>query len=257
VSRASGASQGSVRVGLSAATRDRLDPTDLLSEVPMTAGATRRSRSALLVFAFLLVRAVAAAQTITEFPVPSAPGYITAGSDGNVWFGASGDKIVRMTTTGNVTEFPLPPHFDMTVYGLTSGPDGNIWYVRSRSFVDFDLDFGRLGRVTPAGGVTEFSFDESLSGITVGPDGNIWFTGSGLNHILRMTTAGQRDSQQRSRAVLLRPDHAGPVSFRHGSCRSWARRRGWVDRPTSPRRRSRSSAGEGDIAGPAARYRSP
>ena len=133
----------------------------------------------------------ASAQTITEFPVPSSPGYITAGSDGNLWFGASGDKIVRMTTSGNLTEFPLPPHFDLHVYGLTSGPDGNVWYVRSRSFIDFEPDFGRVGRVTPAGGVTEFSFDDTLSGITIGPDANLWFTGSGRSNIYRMTTAGQ------------------------------------------------------------------
>ena len=100
------------------------------------------SRSTLLPCAvFLLVAGVPlAAQTITEVPVPSSPGYITAGSDGNLWFGASGDKIVRMTTSGNLTEFPLPPHFDMHVYGLTSGPDGNVWYVRSRSNLEFRVD---------------------------------------------------------------------------------------------------------------------
>ncbi|MEO8347538.1 MAG: Virginiamycin B lyase, partial [Acidobacteriota bacterium] len=133
----------------------------------------------------------ASGQAITEFPVPAGPTRIVAGSDGNLWFGASGDKIVRMTTTGSVTEFALPPHFDMTIYGITAGPDGNVWYVRSRSFLDFERDFGRVGRVTPAGVVTEFSFDETLSGITVGPDGNLWFTGSGLSRIHRMTTGGQ------------------------------------------------------------------
>ena len=53
-----------------------------------------------------------AAQTITEFPIPTAgsyPGGITAGPDGNLWFAeGTAQKIGRITTAGVVTEFPIP-----------------------------------------------------------------------------------------------------------------------------------------------------
>ena len=59
-------------------------------------------------------------------------------------------------------------------YGIAAGPDGNLW------FTEYDGD--RIGRITPAGVVTEFS-----AGITRtatdrdhgGPDGNLWFTEAG------------------------------------------------------------------------------
>ena len=54
------------------------------------------------------------------------------------------------------------------------GPDGNLW------FTEFVGD--RIGRITPAGVVTEFSAGITPSsdphGITAGPDGNLWFTES-------------------------------------------------------------------------------
>jgi virginiamycin B lyase len=36
----------------------------------------------------------------------------------------------------------------------------------------------QIGRITPAGVITEFSegLTDSPSGITAGPDGNLWFT---------------------------------------------------------------------------------
>ncbi len=56
--------------------------------------------------------------------------------------------------------------------GIATGPDGNLW------FTERNLD--RIGRITPAGVVTEFgtgiSPDANLRRITAGPDGNLWFT---------------------------------------------------------------------------------
>ncbi|HEY0144391.1 MAG TPA: hypothetical protein VGF48_26140 [Thermoanaerobaculia bacterium] len=50
---------------------------------------------------------------LTEIPVPTQykkPSGITVGPDNNLWFTlATGDKIVRMTTAGAFTEFPVSP----------------------------------------------------------------------------------------------------------------------------------------------------
>lgn len=76
--------------------------------------------------------------------------------------------------------------------GITAGPDGNVWFT--------ELIGNRIGRITPAGAVTEFS--EGMSpgksgysmsgplGIATGPDGNLWFT-RGMNNLIgRITPAG-------------------------------------------------------------------
>ena len=53
-----------------------------------------------------------AAQTVTEFPIPtsaSSPAGIAAGPDGNLWFTeVDANKIGRITPAGVVTEFPIP-----------------------------------------------------------------------------------------------------------------------------------------------------
>ncbi|MDB5043154.1 MAG: lyase-like protein [Candidatus Eremiobacteraeota bacterium] len=79
--------------------------------------------------------------TITEFPavppsgtcgtpfVGAEPFGIAAGNDGNLWFTESGSgKVARMSTTGAITEFPVPS-------GALSGPtfiirsaDKNLWF---------------------------------------------------------------------------------------------------------------------------------
>jgi streptogramin lyase len=56
-------------------------------------------------------------------------------------------------------------------YGITAGPDGNLWLVENGANL--------IGRITLAGGLTEFSIPTPYSAaqmITVGPDGNLWFT---------------------------------------------------------------------------------
>jgi len=70
--------------------------------------------------------------------------------------------------------------------GITAGPDGNLWFT--------EFDGNRIGRITPAGVVTEFSAGISAGaypyGITAGPDGNLWFTEYYSNRIGRITPAG-------------------------------------------------------------------
>jgi streptogramin lyase len=98
---------------------------------------------------------------------------LTAGPNGDIWFtDRVNDKIVRITRSGNVTLYNLPP-FGQLTGSITAGPDGNIWATKAFS--------GRILRITPEGVVTEFSVGMDNPGrIATGPDGNLWFTASNL-----------------------------------------------------------------------------
>lgn len=130
---------------------------------------------------------------------------MVTGPDGNVWFThhgggkffgpqprvpsptdieASYETIGRITPSGEVTHFRLPGQQDVypdqasaekvrDAWGITAGSDGNLWFTRPPETV---------GRITPAGAITEFpaSGDSANNGwITPGPDGNVWFAGNG------------------------------------------------------------------------------
>jgi virginiamycin B lyase len=75
---------------------------------------------------------ISPAGVITEFAVGGRmPLGITAGRDGNLWFTAAGlpGGIGRITTSGSVTFFKLPPPAGSTQQvGIAQGPDGRIWF---------------------------------------------------------------------------------------------------------------------------------
>jgi streptogramin lyase len=83
----------------------------------------------------------------------------------------------------SVTEFGIPTP-DTEPIGITRGPDGNLWFA----------DIHAIGRITPAGVVTEFSQGLAAGSepveIAAGPDGNVWFTEGGTDRIGRITPAG-------------------------------------------------------------------
>jgi|GEM_PF-6185343 len=70
------------------------------------------------------------------------------------------------------------------VSALTSGPDGNVWFTDSAAH--------KIGRITPAGTITEFALSSSSSPahITPGHDGSLWFTDNALDEIARITVQG-------------------------------------------------------------------
>jgi virginiamycin B lyase len=95
--------------------------------------------------------------SITEFTIfatdedfqtlaPALAG-ITLGPDGALWFtladiaGDEPDSIGRITTSGNLTEFPLPAN-DSEPRGIATGPDGAIWFTQ--------VDSNKIGRITAA-----------------------------------------------------------------------------------------------------------
>jgi virginiamycin B lyase len=123
--------------------------------------------------------------TFFTSPTPGAnPHGITVGPDGALWFTEfSGNQIGRMTTRGVFTEFgPVTGSPDR----ITLGPDGNLWFTEP-----FPFD-SRIGRITPAGVITEFQLanrDEPRD-IVAGPDGNLWFTAYGTGQLARITPEG-------------------------------------------------------------------
>jgi uncharacterized protein (TIGR03437 family) len=114
------------------------------------------------------------------------PSGIVAGPDGAVWFTEYGaGKIGRITTSGVLTEFPVPTVSGALPYGIAAGPDGALWFT--------DLGTNAIGRVTTTGRFTEFTIPTARSNparIAAGPDGALWFTESDAAQIGRITTAG-------------------------------------------------------------------
>lgn len=70
--------------------------------------------------------------------------------------------------------------------GVAAGLDGNVWFTET-------ANRGHVGRVTPAGAVTEWPTPTANSAphqIAAGPDGSMWFTEYAANRIGRITPAG-------------------------------------------------------------------
>jgi streptogramin lyase len=126
---------------------------------------------------------ITTAGRVSYFSLPSHAGFpdaIGSGPDGALWLtvDAQNAGIYRVTTTGVFTRHSLPRPLDyMYLQGIVSGPDGNLWF----TVLDYTANLSFIGRITPAGAVTEFATPVSQSapqGITVGPDQAIWFAGS-------------------------------------------------------------------------------
>jgi streptogramin lyase len=68
--------------------------------------------------------------------------------------------------------------------GVTPGPDGNMWFVT--------LGTGKIGKITPSGGVTEYAtgFSSYVNSIVTGPDGNLWFTNTNFAKVGKITPTG-------------------------------------------------------------------
>jgi streptogramin lyase len=92
----------------------------------------------------------------------------------------------------SITPFPVPTAGSIPT-DLAAGPDGNLWFTEEFA--------SQIGRITPAGTVSEFALPGDDKGpllMTAGPDGNLWFTEIGelgattgaQSYIGRMTIAG-------------------------------------------------------------------
>lgn len=169
-------------------------------------GAARRASGLVLMVVAIGVLSVPAPSAgavplgeITEFNVPVNPDpdygsaspfplSVTAGPDGNLWYTKyMNGQIGRLSTTGTVTEFPLPTKLGRPV-GIAAGPDGNLWFAIQGTTPSKHA----IGRSTPSGTITEFPIPTTAVAeeIAPGSDGNLWFTEPGGNRIGRITPSG-------------------------------------------------------------------
>jgi streptogramin lyase len=143
--------------------------------------------------------------------ISGTPGDIAAGRDGNLWFidplseTNNAQDVAKITPSGGVTEFPMAAAdgSGIFVHSLIAGPDGNMWFTGIQKqctrtgtpseppppppppsgptavtaiVTEYCGQFRRIGKITPAGVVTDYTGPEVFPGdITTGPHGNLWF----------------------------------------------------------------------------------
>ena len=95
---------------------------------------------------------------------------MAVGADHKFYIVDESSNIVRVTTKGHAQSFPIPSGDNTSIDGLALGPDGNIWFA----------EFNHIGKITPSGKITEFSYPSGYStnqygGVSAGSDGNVWF----------------------------------------------------------------------------------
>jgi streptogramin lyase len=119
-----------------------------------------------------------------EFATTGGLRDIVTGPDGNLWFTKGIGAIGRITPAGTLLpDFAAGISPGASPNSIALGPDGNIWFTEAAG----------IGRITPAGTVTEFSLvpnDDPSSKITAGPDGNVWFTQFNDDRVGRITPDG-------------------------------------------------------------------
>jgi streptogramin lyase len=120
--------------------------------------------------------------------LPNTTSNIISGPDGDLWVAVEptpgAAAIDRIGLNGSVTSFPVSVGSSgsaLQIVSLTTGPDGNVWFDANfaPTFTDSQVV---IGKVTPAGQVTEFPpipVSAGLGGvansIVSGPDGDLWF----------------------------------------------------------------------------------
>jgi streptogramin lyase len=123
------------------------------------------------------------------------------------WLGAGGSVLLLSLFTlvgvapalalaaaaGQVSEFPVPQGFPGTPPGfpgnaMVRGSDGNVWFL---DVVGFNPGQESIGRITPAGQISEFGTPTAVSDpqdIALGSDGNIWFNEDSAHAVGRILT---------------------------------------------------------------------
>jgi streptogramin lyase len=116
---------------------------------------------------------------------------LITGSEGNLWFSDNG-SIGKLTMSGKITYYPVPPHGIAQPRHIAQGPEGDIWFTTE--------NYSIVGKMTPAGVVTEYTLtpppgDKKAepSVIVAGPDGNMWVADIGGNEyhaVWKITPSG-------------------------------------------------------------------
>ncbi len=125
-----------------------------------------------------------------------APGNITDGPNGNIWYlYSSGDGIGEVTPTGpttaSITGYTFPnsgTNVNRSLHAIAAGPGGDVWFtetVTNNGIAQFEI-----GKITPSGTITEYAQPTggtdpltSGGGLTEGSDGNLYVAESGTDQI--------------------------------------------------------------------------
>jgi streptogramin lyase len=118
------------------------------------------------------------AGTNVEYPLPDAangavPWGLVNGPDGNLWFTDVNNTTVmvgKITTTGNITEYPLAPNCNspLSFIPIVKAKDNNLWVAAqcSGGYV--------MGSVTTSGIATTYPVGSLVTSLIVGPDKQLW-----------------------------------------------------------------------------------
>jgi streptogramin lyase len=114
------------------------------------------------------------------------PGPVAVGPGNTFWVGNSANcpKITRVTSSGQVTDFPVKGANG--VWGVAQGPDGNMWFTAA----DGPKINAYVGKITSSGQITQYPIKDQGDGIAVGPEGNLWITLPFVGRIISMTPQG-------------------------------------------------------------------
>jgi virginiamycin B lyase len=124
---------------------------------------------------------------VTEFPLPqlySGPMAIVEADNGDAWFiEYFGDRIGRVTPSGELSEFTLPE--ESRPRDIAIDAQGDAWFTQEGS--------RKIGRMDTAGKLKQFELPAGVipGDIAAALDGRLWFTEGKLGRIGRITPAGR------------------------------------------------------------------
>jgi virginiamycin B lyase len=131
---------------------------------------------------------------VTEYSEGISPGAgpysIAPGPDGALWFTEQAGRIGRITTGGQVTEYSQGITPTESPVDLAAGTDGSMWFTEYETHGSYGRDASKIGRITMAGRIREYSrLDQNAAptGIVAGPDARLWFVETNTDRIGRIT----------------------------------------------------------------------
>jgi virginiamycin B lyase len=121
------------------------------------------------------------------------PQFITAGSDGNLWFTDHlRNSIWHMTTSGVTTEYSNPSA-KMNLGRIASAPDGSLWFSQCPG-IGSVAESGVVNVTTHGAFSNPLVIDSGYNGepgqLVTGPDGGEWFANAGIPHSIDKVASG-------------------------------------------------------------------
>ncbi len=120
----------------------------------------------------------------------SYPWSITTGPDKALWFTELlGGRIGRITTKGHVEEFSKGITPTEEPVGIAAGPHRALWFTEYETYGSYQTRAAKVGRITTAGSIHEFSgFDPNSApgDIAAGNHQHMWFVELATNKLGRV-----------------------------------------------------------------------